>query len=302
MTILFAPLLNNLKNDLTTYCFEHISRDIQHTDDFAVNVEAQYRSKFVPYATQGLIEIQPELNNMNAIQYAAYRGYDRFIEANHALISDALNIPNAEGMTPLHLAALNGHVHTVTVLLDLGADPKQVNKQQQLPIYNALMLPFLYDKALKSNKEKIFNLLSVCNPETLAHKDKLGDTVFHALASNGYTQCLNALLHQDTTGAFYSNNYSLYPIHVAILNHRPDIVALLLRIDKVATLTDSNERVALHYAAMYGSAEVVRLCYLATHDINIQDNDGKTPLALALNEHNQGAVDVLTEYGLVAKS
>ena len=45
--------------------------------------------------------------------------------SSHAL---SLNLQNASGNTPLHWAALNGHLPAVQLLMEAGADPTVTNK------------------------------------------------------------------------------------------------------------------------------------------------------------------------------
>lgn len=48
-----------------------------------------------------------------------------------------LNSPNISGSTPLHYAALNGHLPAVTLLLAAGADPTVVNRAGHDAVYEA---------------------------------------------------------------------------------------------------------------------------------------------------------------------
>lgn len=54
--------------------------------------------------------------------------------SNHAL---SLNLQNASGNTPLHWAALNGHLPIVKLLIEAGADPTVLNKAGKDAVYEA---------------------------------------------------------------------------------------------------------------------------------------------------------------------
>ena len=53
---------------------------------------------------------------------------------NNAL---SLNLQNASGNTPLHWAALNGHLPAVKLLVEAGADPTIINKAGKDAVYEA---------------------------------------------------------------------------------------------------------------------------------------------------------------------
>ena len=54
--------------------------------------------------------------------------------SNHAF---SLNLQNASGNTPLHWAALNGHLLAVQLLMEAGADPTVLNKAGKDAVYEA---------------------------------------------------------------------------------------------------------------------------------------------------------------------
>ena len=49
----------------------------------------------------------------------------------------SLNLQNASGNTPLHWAALNGHLPTVKLLIEAGADPSVMNRAGKDAVYEA---------------------------------------------------------------------------------------------------------------------------------------------------------------------
>lgn len=56
------------------------------------------------------------------------------LTSNHAL---SLNLQNASGNTPLHWAALNGHLPAVQMLIEAEADPTVLNKAGKDAVYEA---------------------------------------------------------------------------------------------------------------------------------------------------------------------
>jgi ankyrin repeat protein len=45
------------------------------------------------------------------------------------------DVQGKDGRTPLHAAAVNGHVKTVQLLLDLGANVRAQNKFGETPVF-----------------------------------------------------------------------------------------------------------------------------------------------------------------------
>ena len=54
--------------------------------------------------------------------------------SSHAL---SLNLQNTSGNTPLHWAALNGHLPAVKLLIEAGADPTVMNKAGKDAVHEA---------------------------------------------------------------------------------------------------------------------------------------------------------------------
>ncbi|WP_133130486.1 ankyrin repeat domain-containing protein [Legionella yabuuchiae] len=168
---------------LKTWCYEHVSRDIS----FYGEPEKQYKQYLIlakSYLDQFLSNVSadfsviiPELNNLTAIQYAAAEGYDRFLENHSSLPKETWSLKNNFGMTPLHISANKGYVHTVNVLLENGAIPEVANQNGQFPIYTALLVPIVFDPDLVERKKIIFESLKSKAPQSIYHQDKGGDTI-----------------------------------------------------------------------------------------------------------------------------
>lgn len=280
---------------LKCWCHEHISNDIHYQG----TEEEQYKQYFIlakNYLDHFIAEAVPEnAYNMNKIQCAAFEGFHYYLDTL-SVESEQWNSATSTGMTPLHLAAVQGHVNTVKTLLAKTANPLIENNNKQLPIQSALFVPILHDSDLIANKEKIFNELAAQAPNSITHQDNGGDSLLHLMAIHGFDSLAKQSLEKNEQLAFCRNNFSRYPIHTAILNHQIAIVRLLLEIAKVNMLADSQGRKPLHYAAMYGQKEMVALC-CEHSDINMKDYANKTPLHLAIEANNIAAIPVLLAKG-----
>ena len=283
---------------LKQWCNEHISSDVEYEGDdeeqyqLYLTFAEHYLDVFLNHIPQSLERIVSEYDNMSAVQYAATQGYDHFINALSTPSTDPFN-QSMSGTTPLHLSASQGHRHTLEALLKRGADATQVNTDGKLPLHCALFVPGISDGHLIENKEIIFNDLIARAPQTMTKRDGSGDSVAHLMAKNGFYRLLSDLAVRHKPAIFYKNNHSRYPIHTAILNGELDIARLLFKIDGVASLVAEEGRIPLHFAAQYGSAEMVQLCCEFTPDINARDKTGKTALILAAESMNISAIKTL---------
>lgn len=292
---------------IKAWCREHISQDA----NFRGNPEVIY-SKYLSFVKNFLDNFSVHLpadlakpvsayGNLNAIHYAAQQGYDRFIAALPKSVEPIINGAAQYGMTPLHKAAIQGHVHTVKALLAKGANPHSLNEQKQLAIQSALFVPMLHDEQLMQNKEKIAGELLPLTPEILKLQDADGNTILHLLATNRFNTVLAQIVKSNPELAFIKNSAFVYPVQTAILNHQSDAVKSLLSIKGVVELADGHSCLPLHYAARYGTAEMVELCCAVTPDINCRDSEGRTPLLWAAYAGNQAALDVLIQLGADSK-
>lgn len=287
---------------LEYWCTNHVSSDLPYggtpAEKYAQEMDLvkHYLDVFLPNVPKDLSKHVAGLDNQTALQYAASLGYDHFIH-DTPCTQTLLDEPDTRGMTPLHVAATKGYVHTLTVLLAKGANPRTLNFQAEHPIHQALFVPMLHDEAFIPKKQKILHRLITQAPDTMAHKDNRGDTIFHLMAAQGWTSFMSQLLETHPEGAFYQNNHSHYPIHTAILNNACDVAKTLLAIDKVPLLTDAKQQTPLHYAARYGSKDMVQCCSRFTPDVHCEDNEGKTPLELATDANNTEALQILLERG-----
>lgn len=314
MAASFQELCNELKlpltyeqesnlNSIEVWCYKNISQDICYNGNsnekysnylaFAKN----YLDNFIVHLPDSIAQKTSFYSNLSAIHYAAQQGYNRFIENQSIISEDVINEWDNYGMTPLHKAAIQGYLFTVQALLTKGANAHKTNAQKQLPIHSALFVPIFCEEEILQNKEKIVRELLPFTPEVLTMQDTDGNTIVHLLATNRFDSIITQLIDMNPQLAFIKNNASLYPIHTAILNQQFNAIDFLLSIKNVATLTDSQQCLPLHYAARYGTAEMVRSCCLATENIDSRDGQGRTPLLCAAYAGNEETLAALIKNG-----
>lgn len=278
---------------LKTWWHTKVSSDIS----FDGSLKDQYKH-YLDEAKRYLnVFLTNQFTHMNAIQYASLHGYDHYIaQLNEA--PTAFDKEDKDGMTPLHWAAFKGHVHTISALLNKGANPEKPNKNSQLPIYTTLLVPIKRDDNLYSHKKTIFNLLRAIAPESIKHQDKSGDSVCHLMAGDSeFNDLLEQTLKTSPALIAAPNHLKQFPIHTAILNNKMNNARLLLESNTGVDMhPDRDNRVALHYAAKYGSDEMLNLCIATSKDINVRDAYNKTPLIIAAEAGNQEAITTLLHH------
>ena len=141
------------------------------------------------------------------------------------------------------------------------------------------------------------------NLETRLCRDNSGRTVLHVMAMHGFDElvaevCAAAprLLEKRMEANQYNGGEC--PIHTAILNGNLSVVKALYKADHLAaTRTDLKKKTPLHYAARYGSVDMVETC-LSHHKglIDIKDDEYMTPLAWA-EQNNEAVKAYLIEKG-----
>ena len=100
---------------LSQWCYENISRDVRFDakiQDYLA-LAKHYLDDFLPYIPKNINDIVPRLDDMDAVHYAAYHGYDRYLA--RIKLTDDVDWNQATvtgGMTALHFAAIKRPVYT----------------------------------------------------------------------------------------------------------------------------------------------------------------------------------------------
>lgn len=288
------------------WCQKNVSSDQLYEGDPAfqygryMHYAEQYLDKFLPNIPKELNTPVAKFSDMNAVQYASYMGYDYYLktfENDDSVDKDIFNSQTEYKMTPLHLAAVSGHLQAVKQLLSYGALPNVANSEGQFPVHSALLLSAANKVEMKNHRKTIYKLLLEKAPFTVNAVDKTHNNIMHLMASGGYDDLIKDLMSTQSGLAASANNYMKYPITDAILSQQFGAVKELLKNPAVASLKDAQLRTPLHYAAQYAGEEIVKACCEASDGVDVRETSAKTPLLIAAEAGNCAAMKTLLAQG-----
>lgn len=259
-----------------------------------------YTNVFLAHLSADPLKSETAFRQLNAIQYAASRGYHVYLE-QLTLSPKDFNGSTLDGVTPLHLAATYGHLKTVETLLKKGVNQQTLNHRLRLPIFQSLSMANTPE--IKNQKIAIYRLLQSSLPqEALFKPDIDGNTIVHQMALNGFDDLIRELIQQKAlhTLLMQPNLKQHRPIHVAIFQGQLAVVDCLFKhhLNQKEQLQGHKSRMPTHYAAESGNEAMVELCCEADPEsVHQLDSEGKTPWAIATDVGNHHALAVLTRYG-----
>jgi ankyrin repeat protein len=263
--------------------------------------------------------------NRNVLHYAVTSDQWNKDEIKNLLeIGVEVNLQDAEGITPLHLAALHLGRENVKLLIEYGADVNlKCNKKRSALHYaataeytNRQVIDLLTSRGIDVNAQDISGesalhlasdvghcgnlkaLLSAgANPHALTHRRR---TIIHYAAALVIPteEVLNLLLDTGVDVNIQDVN-GITSLHLASAERNYTVVKMLIENGVDVNTVTSDQRTSLHYAASteYANARSARLLLNAGINVNARDAEGMTALHLASRVRNYEIVEMLVDNG-----
>eukprot|EP00759_Apiculatamorpha_spiralis_P018322 PhF_6_TR24778/c0_g1_i2/m.34036 len=191
------------------------------------------------------------------------------------------------GFTPLHFAALNGHVHVMRFLLSQKVDVDALGHDGSTPLMRAALGGF--PKACQ---------LLLDHGAVLSIQDKRGYTAMHHAIHGDRPDTLHTLVLADTTKSVHAmvdvENHSIFhwsAYRGCMATVRYCVEVLHMNVNAL----DNDQRNPLHWASLEGRKHAVR--YLLAKGSNITaDRFGLTPETEARGRHHLDAAAVFAQF------
>ena len=224
-------------------------------------------------------------HGQNVIHFSSMYGHTHFIKhlvENHQLDLCAVN---DDGMAPIHLACSNGGLNLVQYIIE------HIPSSLELPDKEHGHTPFL--TAVYFNQLEVIKYLisKKCN---LSATDDEGSGAVHISVARGYLNVLKYLIDNNYCNPNATNHQDRTPLHVAVAANEYEILEYLLS-KSIPSMS------VVWLREIKCSLDSPHDIYNNPHNavlINVQDEDGNTPLHVACHHGQQNMVSLLLKASL----
>ncbi|CAB1329969.1 unnamed protein product [Coregonus sp. 'balchen'] len=237
----------------------------------------------------------------SAVHYAASHGNKQNLELLLEMSFNALgDIESSIPVSPLHLAADNGHWQALSVLTETAAYVDVQDASGRSVLYLASQRGYV----------RCVEVLLAQGASCLLNENSHMWTPLHVAAANGHTECLHMLVDsgEEADLTNITDTQGQTPLMLAVLGGhtdcavvgREDCVTALLDHEASALCRDGQGRTPLHYAASRRYTDILAsLLRAATRSDpldSLLDHDEYTPSHWAAYQGHEGCLEVLLEH------
>merc|ERR1712176_1106498 len=244
--------------------------DTQSMETTTTQLDLASISRNIPQNPERLdIDQKSASNNDTPLTLACDNGH---LETVKVLLERGANKEHRDkkGFTPLILAATSGHLAICQELINRGADIEASSDRTK---DTALSL------ACSSGRKDVVEYLLKANADK-EHRNVSDYTPLALAASGGYVDIIKILLDHDTEINSRTNSkLGISPLMLASMNGHVEAVKLLLDRDAdINAQIETNSNTALTLACFQGRAEVVKLLVNFNANVEHRAKTGLTPL------------------------
>lgn len=195
------------------------------------------------------------------------------------------DVPGVGGNTALHIAAQTGKADMASRLLSEGADAGRKNSDGRTPLH------LVFGEGAQS----IVPVFLTANLQPDVRNNQGETLLYHGVLANWPLETLRSLL-QAGADAEADDNFRNTPLHAAVIEERPDVVALLL--DEGASPLETNDDEQIPFVLALSSTPMIRDLFIVERFSDMSDDDGNGILHLAVkNSASPAVIEQIIEVG-----
>lgn len=315
--VILLSILQNWKNwkNINQYLkgenFCHINRYISFVEKYLeidyIKIDKYKESKWKENlgdtyklnSNQELVKIVLE-NSSNLEKTDYFNEIIKFLNSGECVNSRELE----DFKTLTHIACSKGNINLVKLLIDYGSDLEALDFEFMTPIYDAI-----YSRNLDLCEFLIEEMKININ-----HREIQERTPFYWASCTGNIEMVDFLISKPGVDINATSKMGRSPISKACWNGRVDIVERLCKEKNILiNQPDKNGRYPLHNAvwgenggrlgkkvsgvSTADSPESVLLLIKNHHILEVQDNEGYTPLMIASSTNGVKSLEILLDHG-----
>ncbi|KAG5583904.1 hypothetical protein H5410_044338 [Solanum commersonii] len=238
-------------------------------------------------------------SNEHGLFIAVQNGEVEKVEAMVDEHPNVIRLTTVRGkFSALHVAAINGQIEVLCMLLDRGVNPDILNRHKQTPLMLA---------AMHGNVSCVERLIQL-GANILMFDSLHGRTCLHYAAYHGHSDCLQSILasaHSAPVAQSWGfarfvnirDGSGAAPLHLAARHGRPACVRILLSNEALVCASSGGYgrpgSTPLHLAAREGSLDCVRELLAWGADRLYRDSSGRIPYIVALKNKHEACAALL---------